>query len=278
MEDNALMKWDSPWGVGCPGWHMECTVFGKKFLGPKFDIHGGGLDNIFPHHECECAQADILNGHIPMNYFMHNGLVTVNGTKMGKSLNNFVTLPDLFKKYDPMVVRYFTICSHYRSSIDFSDSALNIAKNQFEKIEESVAKLRGITTDIKKPKDVEVVGIYNKIIDAMSDDFNTPVAIAEFIKLPKLINNAVLTGDKSKLAEINFILEEIGVNVFGLTYRIHEQKHEKTIPIEIENLAKERWNAKIDKDWAKADELRNEIDKAGFIIRDSANGYEIVKK
>lgn len=277
VDPSALMKWNSPWGVGCPGWHMECTVFGKKFLGPKFDIHGGGLDNIFPHHECECAQADILNGHIPMNYFMHNGLVTVNGTKMGKSLNNFVTLPDLFNKYDPMVVRYFTVCSHYRSSIDFSNKALDIAKNQFEKIEESVSKLREITTAYKQPKNGEVFDIYNKIIEAMSDDFNTPVAISEFIKLPKLINAAIKSSDKVKLEEINFILEEIGSKVFGFIYRIPEKK-EDVIPADIIEAAKVRWEAKQNKNWAVADEMRNKIDAAGFVIRDNATGYEIIKK
>ena len=277
VDPSALMKWNSPWGVGCPGWHMECTVFGKKFLGPKFDIHGGGLDNIFPHHECECAQADILNGHIPMNYFMHNGLVTVNGTKMGKSLNNFVTLPDLFIKYDPMVVRYFTVCSHYRSSIDFSNKALDIAKNQFEKIEESVSKLREITTACKQPKNGEVFDIYNKIIEAMSDDFNTPVAISEFIKLPKLINAAIKSSDKVKLEEINFILEEIGLKVFGFIYRIPEKK-EEVRPADIIEAAKVRWEAKQNKNWAVADEMRNKIDAAGFVIRDNATGYEIIKK
>lgn len=277
VDPNTLMKWNSPWGVGCPGWHMECTVLGKKFLGTQFDIHGGGLDNIFPHHECECAQADVLNGHIPMKYFMHNGLVTVNGAKMGKSVGNFITLPDLFKKYDPMVVRYFTICSHYRSNIDFSDQGLMIAKNQFEKIEESVAKMRSITTECKKPTSEEIVQIANNIIKAMEDDFNTPVAISEFIKIPKIINNAVLTNDKEKLAELNFVIEEIGGKLFGLEFKMPENKEEQ-IPAEIIDAAKERWIAKQNKNWTVADEMRNKIDAAGFIIRDKADGYEIVKK
>lgn len=277
VDPNTLMKWNSPWGVGCPGWHMECTVLGKKFLGTQFDIHGGGLDNIFPHHECECAQADVLNGHIPMNYFMHNGLVTVNGAKMGKSMGNFITLPDLFKKYDPMVVRYFTICSHYRSNIDFSDNGLNIAKAQFEKLQEAIGNLKNITTEKSKPTLVETCELMNKMIAAMEDDFNTPVAISEFIKLPKLIAAAVKVADKKALAELNYIVDEFGGNVLGLEFKLPEKK-EESIPAEIVEAAKKRWAAKQNKEWVVADEMRAKIDAAGFVIRDRADGYDIVKK
>ena len=167
---------------------MECTTLGKKFLGDRFDIHGGGIDNIFPHHECECAQADIVNGHIPMNYFMHNGLVTVNGTKMGKSLGNFITLPDLFKKFDPMVVRYFILQFHYRSAVDFSDDALKLAEKQLNKIIDSYNALRKISDKVAEDiQDTELKEIFDNFLNAMNEDFNTPVALVEFNKLVKII-------------------------------------------------------------------------------------------
>lgn len=277
VEPNTLMKWNSPWGVGCPGWHIECTVLGKKFLGDRFDIHGGGLDNLFPHHECECAQADIVNGHIPMNYFMHNGLVTVNGTKMGKSLGNFITLPDLFKKYDPMVVRYFTILSHYRSSIDFNDDGLKLAQNQFNKINEAVSSLRKETTELKEITDAELLEIKNNFILAMQDDFNTPVAISHFIKIPKVISSALQNKDKEKLAQINTLVSDLGEKILGLNFITEKSNTKNEIPEEIKLMAEQRLKAKAEKDYAKADELRNKIQSLGYTIKDSKDGYTIEK-
>ena len=274
--DDALMKWQSPWGQGCPGWHIECTVLGRKFLGEHFDIHGGGIDNIFPHHECECAQADVLNGHIPMNFFMHNGLVTVNGTKMGKSLGNSATLLDLYKKYDPMVIRYLILCSHYRSNVDFSDNALLIAKNQYDKINAAVCKLREITNNKVNVTIPELVNLKNAFIKAMDDDFNSPVAISEFIKLQKMIMAAVNSGDKNVLEQLNTLVFQLGEEVLGLKFS-EVKKVENIVPNEIQELAKQRWQAKINKDWANADLLRAKLEEKGYVIRDNANGYEIIK-
>lgn len=278
-EPGALMQWKSPWGVGCPGWHLECTTLGKKFLGDWFDIHGGGIDNIFPHHECECAQADIVNGHLPMNYFMHNGLVTVNGTKMGKSLGNFITLPDLFKKYDPMVVRYLILQFHYRSSVDFSDDALKLADKQFSKIKETVLKLRNVTSETSNEiTNPELKQIYDNFVNAMNDDFNTSVAMVEFNNLIKVINKLLTENNLEVLKQANSLVCGIAESVFGLIFsNCKSEEILDDIPQNVKELANKRWEAKQNKNWALADELREQIKQLGFVVNDKKDSYEIEK-
>ena len=276
-DSSVLMQWPSPWGNGCPGWHLECTTLGKKFFGDRFDIHGGGIDNIFPHHECECAQADVVCGHLPMKYFMHNGLVTVNGTKMGKSLGNFITLPDLFEKYDPAVVRFFILQFHYRSAVDFSDEGLKLAEKQFEKMKEYVHAVRKITTETaNKITDKELKEIYDNFIMAMEEDFNTPVALVEFNKLFKVVARE-LKEEKSKLLlQINALIKSMGEFVFGLDFGKPVEKTED-VPAEVKKLAEQRWVAKQNKQWIEADMLRDKLKQMGYIINDKKDGYEIEK-
>ena len=250
-EKGALMQWNSPWGVGCPGWHIECTTLGKKFLGTHFDIHGGGIDNIFPHHECECAQADIVNGSLPMTYFMHNGLVTVNGQKMGKSLGNFITLPDLFSKYDPMVIRLFIQQFHYRSAVGFTDDELKVAEKQFEKLRTAVNAVRSKTKAISEIVDTELKDIYNRFIDAMNEDFNTPLAIVEFNKIIKIINTAIDSGNDKIYPQINKFICDLGEQVLGLVFGESSREESDDIPQEIKSLAESRWQAKQNKDCRK---------------------------
>lgn len=280
--EDALMQWPSPWGNGCPGWHIECTTLCKKFLGTTFDIHGGGIDNIFPHHECECAQADIVNGHLPMNYFMHNGLVTVNGTKMGKSLGNFITLPDLFKKFDPMVVRYFILQFHYRSQVDFSDEGLKLADKQFSKLKESVNSLRQKTLEVATSlTDGELISIKDGFENAMNEDFNTPLAMVEFNKLLKVIPTAINSNNTKIYPEINYLITKLGEQVLGLDFGNVEDgvsKNEDSIPNNIKELAEKRWECKKTKNFAMADELRKQISDLGYDILDSKEGYQITKK
>ncbi len=276
-ETDVLMQWPSPWGNGCPGWHLECTTLGKKFLGTKFDIHGGGIDNIFPHHECECAQADIVNGHLPMNYFMHNGLVTVNGTKMGKSLGNFITLTDLFKKYGPMTVRYFIEQFHYRSNVDFSDDGLSLAEKQFAKLKESVNSVRVITTNIdSKLTNQELIDIYNNFVNAMNEDFNTPLAMVELNKIMKVISNAIKNNLTEIYPQINYVVSAFAEQVLGLDFgEVDTQQKVVEIPNKVKELANLRWEAKQNKNWAKSDELRDEIKALGYVILDRKDGYDI---
>ncbi len=278
VDENTLMQWDSPWGKGCPGWHIECTTLGKKFLGEKFDIHGGGIDNIFPHHECECAQADIVNGHLPMNYFMHNGLVTVNGTKMGKSLGNFITLPDLFKKVDPMVVRYFVHNFHYRSAVAFTDDGILVAQKQFEKIKDCVNSVRAITLDTNEIKDAELLDIHDKFLDAMNEDFNTPLALVEFNRLLKIIPQAVNSNNTELLKQINTLINEFGESILGFDFGEVKVQEEIKIPDEILAKAEKRWQAKLNKNWAEADALRQELLTLGYEILDSKDNFKVVKK
>lgn len=278
VDESTLMQWDSPWGRGCPGWHIECTTLGKKFLGDTFDIHGGGIDNIFPHHECECAQADIVNGHIPMNYFMHNGLVTVNGTKMGKSLGNFITLTDLFSQYDPMTIRYFILQFHYRSSVDFCDSGLKLAEKQFGKLREEVLSLRKVDSQLSDGvKNPELKEIFDRFVDAMNEDFNTPVAVVEFNKLSKLISKALDSKDIEYIRELNYLVKNLGEDVLGLDFG-ECVKVQESIPAEVEEKAKLRWEAKQKKDWVLADKLRDELLALGYSILDCKDGYKLEKK
>ncbi len=275
---DTLMQWKSPWGMGCPGWHIECTVLGKKFLGDRFDIHGGGIDNIFPHHECECAQADIVNGHIPMNYFMHNGLVTVDGVKMGKSLGNFITLPDLFARVTPEVVRFFILQFHYRSAVDFSNDGLNIASKQLSKINDTVMALRSACDTYEDNiTDSELVDIKGKFIAAMDEDFNTPVALVEFNRLVKAIARDLSSGNKSLLPQMNSLVRDFGEEILGLRFSGVEKSEKEDIPSEIKKLAEDRWLAKQNRDWAKADALREEIKTKGYALNDSKDGYTIEK-
>lgn len=280
VDKDVLMQWDSPWGKGCPGWHLECTTLCKKFLGDRFDIHGGGIDNIFPHHECECAQADIVHGHLPMNYFMHNGLVTVNGTKMGKSLGNFITLPDLFKNYHPMVVRFFILQFHYRSAVDFSDDGLKLAEKQFNKLKEQVSELKEITSDeAESITNIELKAIYDDFVKAMNEDFNTPVALVEFNKISKIISRELVGKNIELIKQINLLVRHLGCDVLGLDFGEKTSvKLDNLIPADVEEKARLRWEAKQNRDWAMADKYRNEILEMGYVILDSKDGYKLEKK
>ena len=246
-----LMQWDSPWGMGYPGWHIECSAMSKKLLGETIDIHGGGLDNMFPHHECEVMQSEAYTGKEFAKFFMHNNLVNTNGTKMGKSLGNAFTLDDLFEKFSPEVLRFFILKFHYRSVIDFNLEALELAEREYNKI---ANKLKIQNSKLKT---------VDKLTAAMKDDFNTPVVIAELLGLKEIDEN---TLDFCK-------------RVLGLKFEIagRQAAAPYDIPQEIKNLAEKRMEAKKNKDWAKADEIRNKIAKAGYIIVDTKDGYEVKK-
>lgn len=276
VDETVLMQWPSPWGNGCPGWHIECTTLGKKFLGEKFDIHGGGIDNMFPHHECECAQADVALGHIPMNYFMHNGLVTVNGTKMGKSLGNSMKLENLFNTYGPMPIRYFIEQFHYRSNVDFSDEGLRLAKRQFEKLKSNVWLVRSKTTKIADNlTDPQLIEIYDNFVAAMNEDFNTPVAMAEFNKINKFISSYI--DNASVLSEVNYVIKRLGEDALGLDFGTADSETKDDIPEAIKSKAEVRWQAKLSRDWTTADALRKELLDQGYEIKDSKDSYEIIK-
>ncbi len=278
VDETTLMQWPSPWGNGCPGWHIECTVLGKKFLGERFDIHGGGLDNIFPHHECECAQADIVNGHIPMNFFMHNGLVTINGTKMGKSLGNSITLQELMNKYDPMVIRYFIQQFQYRSSVDFSEDGLEIANKQYGKLKEIVNAVRLVTTEKEQNiTEAELKTAYDNFVDAMNEDFNTSLAMVELNKVVKIATQGLANKNLDLLKQVNYFVEALAENVIGLDFGKPEQVEKQDAPAEVKALAQKRWDAKQNKNWAEADALRDQVKALGYVIVDRKDGFDLEK-
>lgn len=271
-DNNHLMKWPSPWGDGYPGWHIECSVMSKKYLGDTFDIHGGGMDNIFPHHECEIAQSTCANECKFVNYFIHNNLVTVNGQKMGKSLGNFITLPDLFKKYNPIVIRFYTLLSHYRKPTDFDDNKLIEANKNYNSIVNALIKAR---SNIVKNYtiDEEIFKIKNNFLEAMDDDFNTALAISYLYELVKIINK---TDDKNKLTNIVKFFDEEVNQILGLSFNntTDNSKEDSLIKFIIEL----RNQARSEKRYDLSDKVRDELNNIGIVLKDSKEGTTYEKK
>ena len=247
--------WDSPWGKGRPGWHIECSAMSYSILGLPLDIHGGGQDLIFPHHEDEIAQSEAGYGKKFANYWIHNGMVNIENIKMSKSLGNFKTIKDLLKKYKPEVIRYLVISNHYRKPLDFSERTLENARNSYE-------RLKNICRTIENNKKInkEYIEEFKK---EMNDDLNTPKALQV---LWKLVRDEKADGKFKTIEKID--------EVFGLKLL---EKEKINIPIEIKKLAKEREKTRKEKDWKKADEIREKINKLGYKIDDTSEGV-VVKK
>lgn len=267
-ENGHIMKWDSPWGEGYPGWHLECSTMSKKFLGETFDIHGGGLDNIFPHHESEIAQSEVANGKPFVNYFMHNNLITVNGTKMGKSLNNFITLEDLFKQVPAMWVRYFILMFHYRSPIDFTIEAIKKAGEQFEKLNQMVNDLRIVTTKKAEVKTPELKNICENFTAAMNEDFNTPVAISELIKLPKIAKNALVNQNLQQICEINTIICDFMEKVLGLEFNEIKAQNNNNVEELLKVIDDVRGALRAEKNYELSDKIRDRVASLGINLKD----------
>jgi len=267
-----IMRWNSPWGVGYPGWHLECSTISKKFLGKTFDIHGGGLDNIFPHHESEIAQSEVANGQKFVNYFMHNNLITVNGTKMGKSLGNFITLEDLFKKFNPIVVRYFIMQFHYRKPVDFSVEAITMCEEQFNKIATTISNIIKMTAGETLPlEDAELVSVKNNFETAMDDDFNTPLAIAEFIRFGKIASKIVSTNNLALAKQSNNLIK-IFKDVLGFEFECDtiETENDSQAGSEklLELIAGIRDKLRANKNYEMSDYIRDELNKLDISISD----------
>jgi len=253
---NDEPSWESPWGGGRPGWHIECSAMSHSILGLPFDIHAGGQDLIFPHHEDEIAQSEAGYGEKMANYWMHNGMVNVNGEKMSKSLNNFKTIRELLKAYSPMVIRYFVVSSHYRKPTDFSTNALNDSKNSYERIKRLTLELKDDGKINKKSLE-----LFKK---AMSEDLNTSKALAVVWELLR---------DSSKNGKYQFIKKIDEVFCLDLL-----KEDNLLIPIEISVLAKDREKARKEKDWKKSDAIRDELLNKGWTIEDSSKGPKLNKK
>jgi len=277
-----IMHWPSPWSEGYPGWHLECSAMGKKYLGEKFDIHGGGMDLLFPHHESEIAQANASCGHDPVKYWMHNNMITISGQKMGKSLKNFITLDDFFtgnsellsQAYGPMTIRFFILQAHYRSTLDFSDTALQAAEKGMQKLLKTVEVIDKLTA--AATSSVDISKFKAKLYDAMNDDFNTPIAIAHLFELSKIINQ-VNDGKESLTKEdIEIVKNLVNVFVFDLLGLKEEDKsgNDELVDQLMGTILAIRKNAKLNKDWTTADQIRDELGKLNIKVKDTKDGAE----
>ena len=271
-DENHLMHWPSPWGEGYPGWHIECSVMSKKYLGETFDIHGGGVDNMFPHHECEIAQSEAANECPFVKYFMHNNLVTVNGQKMGKSLGNSTFLKDIFETYNPLVIRFYTLLSHYRRPTDFDDKKINEASERYDSIVRAVSKLNDL--DSNYSLDEEINDIKNKFLEAMDDDFNTSLAISYIYELVKIIN---ITDDINKLKNIKSMFDEVIEPILGLSFKKDVSDNESLEDELIKYIIELRNNARSEKRFDISDNIRDNLSKMGIILKDGKDGTSYEK-
>jgi cysteinyl-tRNA synthetase len=275
-----IMRWASPWGEGFPGWHMECSAMSEKYLGKTFDIHGGGMDLVFPHHEAEIAQSNACNDCNPVNYWMHNNMITVDGKKMGKSLGNFINLEEFFtgshakleRSYTPMTIRFFILQAHYRSTVDFSNEALQAAEKGFTKLMNAMETLGVISASDTSTYDVNA--LEEKCYTAMDDDFNTPILIAHLFYGVRIINS-VKDGKESlnsvDLEKLKNIFNTFVTDILG--FISSKESGGNNLTNEVMDLVLQlRTNAKKSKDFETADLIREELDKAGIQIKDSREG------
>ena len=282
-----IMRWPSPWSVGFPGWHCECTAMGRKYLGSHFDIHGGGMDLVFPHHECEIAQAVASQGDQMVHYWMHNNMITINGQKMGKSLGNFITLEQFFtgnhealtQAYSPMTIRFFILSAHYRGTVDFSNEALIAAQKGYERLMNGISDIDRI--QVSKECDAEtdkfVKALRQRCYDAMNDDLQTPLVISYLFEACHLVNN--LLDHKAQicaecLKELSEVMQLFAFELLGLKSEkgANNDAREEAYGRVVDMVLQLRTKAKTDKDWATSDQIRDALANAGFEVKDTKDG------
>ena len=282
-----IMRWPSPWSVGFPGWHCECTAMGRKYLGSHFDIHGGGMDLVFPHHECEIAQAVASQGDQMVHYWMHNNMITINGQKMGKSLGNFITLEQFFtgnhealtQAYSPMTIRFFILSAHYRGTVDFSNEALIAAQKGYERLMNGISDIERI--QVSKECDAEtdkfVKALRQRCYDAMNDDLQTPLVISYLFEACHLVNN--LLDHKAQicaecLKELSEVMQLFAFDLLGLKSEkgANNDAREEAYGRVVDMVLQLRTKAKTDKDWATSDQIRDALANAGFEVKDTKDG------
>ena len=284
-----IMRWPSKWSDGFPGWHCECTAMGRKYLGNHFDIHGGGMDLIFPHHECEIAQAVASQGDQMVHYWVHNNMITINGQKMGKSLGNFITLPQFFsgehekleKPYSPMTIRFFILQAHYRSTVDFSNEALQAAEKGLERLMDSYKTLKSLQPTNGDASSIQtdyVSDLRQKCYDAMNDDINTPIVISNLFDASKVINQIAdkkATITEEALKELTNLFEVFMFDLLGLKNNAGSNNAEREAAFGkvVDMLLEQRMKAKANKDWATSDMIRDELAALGFEVKDTKDGF-----
>jgi len=280
-----IMRWKSPWSDGFPGWHMECSAMGCKYLGEQFDIHGGGMDLIFPHHEAEIAQSCAALGHDTVHYWMHNNMITIAGKKMGKSYGNFITLEQFFsgehkllsRPFSPMTIRFFILMAHYRSTVDFSSEALEAAEKGLTRMQEAYARLMSLKAGDKTT--IELTNLRELCTEAMDDDLNSPIVISHLFDSARAINtihDGKATVSSDDLAQLQATWKTFVIDILGLRMEEATADDSKLNAYKgaVDMLLNLRLKAKEQKDWATSDLIRNQLTELGFSIKDKKDGFE----
>lgn len=277
--EEHIMKWPSPWGIGFPGWHLECSAMSTKYLGNEFDIHGGGMDLKFPHHECEIAQGTSSTGKSPVRYWMHGNMLTLNGKKMSKSTGNSILPHELFsgenefmeKPFSPMVVRFFMMQAHYGSTLDFTSEALRAAEKGYQRLTDAMSLLEKLETSDSSSKNVDE--LISSFYEAMNDDFNAPILVAnlfEGVRFIYSINDGKASITKADLDKLTTELKAFFFNVLGFTSSV-EVGDDRLSPV-MDLVLELRQDARDKKDWPTSDKIRDGLDDAGISVRDSNTG------
>lgn len=281
-----IMHWPSPWSEGFPGWHLECSTMSEKYLGAQFDIHGGGMDLKFPHHECEIAQS-VAHNHAPaVRYWMHNNLITINGTKMGKSLGNFITLDEFFtgnhslleQAYEPMTIRFFILQAHYRGTVDFSNEALKAAGTALNRMLDGYRRLSALKAS-ESESALNITELYDRAYAAMDDDLNTPVLIGvlfDAVRVINQINDGTAKASQTDIDSLKKLMDTFLVDILGIRTDSDGSGADGMRPYRnaVDLLLQIRAEAKSRKDWATSDLIRNRLAEIGFVIKDTKDGVE----
>ncbi len=276
-----IMRWPSPWSDGFPGWHLECSAMSARYLGNPFDIHGGGMDLLFPHHESEIAQSVSATNIEPVRYWMHNNMITINGQKMGKSLGNFITLKELFsgnhqalqKAYSPMTIRFFILQAHYRSTLDFSNDALQAAEKGLDRLMKAIALIDQLKPGDKS--DSNIAELKSNCYEAMNDDFNTPIVIANLFEGVRIINSVYHQHESLKSEDISLLKETFSVffkDILGLKINMENAVLDDKTEGLMELIIELRKNSRLQKDFATSDKIRNELLNMGIVLKDTREG------
>src|SRR6056297_3377626 len=280
-----IMKWDPKqkgWGIGFPGWHLECSAMSTKYLGEQFDIHGGGMDLVFPHHECEIAQSAAATGKESVHYWMHNNMITIKGQKMGKSLGNFITLNEFFsgeheileRPFSPMTIRFFILQAHYRSPVDFSNEALEAAEKGLEKLLKAGETISEINAAEKT--DVNIKEYEDKFYDALNDDLNTPILFAHIFEMVKTINSAYnqdISLDQKSIDHLKKLYNDFVYDILGIEREKKETGNNQLTEQLIDMILDIRLEAKKNKDFKTADTIRDKLTELGVVVKDTKDGF-----
>lgn len=274
-----IMQWSSPWGKGYPGWHIECSAMSRKYLGDVFDIHGGGMDLLFPHHESEIAQSTACTGHNPARFWVHHNMITINGQKMAKSLNNGIQVEELFsgnhalleQAYSPMTLRFFILQAHYRGTLDFSNEALQAAEKGLQRLWNAVETAKKLP--VSENSEYNITDIHEACLKSMNDDLNTPQVIAQLFEAARVSNSAAdgkIKLDQANIHALNELFDTWMVSILGI--QPEKEGNDSALDGVMQMLLQMRTQAKADKNYALSDEIRNKLTALGFVIKDGKEG------